>query len=338
MKKILSLLIAALILTLSLSAFADGSALDAFYSLTGQTAQTNNPTKSNQQYLSEIMTGAYNAASQETLAGEVDYLAGITNKDLASYAAANKLSVSQVRNAYYRTLAKALDARIQTAPSTEGSRKNVETILDLFLSGDAAQEADREAIRRSMTPGHARTIAQDYGLSEEFVTFLIMDQNWADDQWKNDQDWRKDTLWDESASTTTKALKNGSRDSASSTEVAQLQEKLIALGYLTGKADGKFGPNTQRALIQYQRANGLPATGVYNDDDAMRLSSSGVVARWDYQDSFDDSPDNTPDNTPNRKPSQTTTTTRRDNSPDNTPDNSPDRNNTPDNSPDRDNT
>lgn len=44
-------------------------------------------------------------------------------------------------------------------------------------------------------------------------------------------------------------------------EVMQMQEALIALGYLHDEADGKFGLLTQAAVCDFQRQNGLTADG-----------------------------------------------------------------------------
>lgn len=44
--------------------------------------------------------------------------------------------------------------------------------------------------------------------------------------------------------------------------VKALQSRLITLGYLTGKADGNFGPQTEKAVIAFQKKNGLTADGV----------------------------------------------------------------------------
>ncbi len=48
---------------------------------------------------------------------------------------------------------------------------------------------------------------------------------------------------------------------ASGPQVAQLQKDLTALGYDTGKADGKFGPATEKAVKLFQEEHGLAADG-----------------------------------------------------------------------------
>ena len=45
-------------------------------------------------------------------------------------------------------------------------------------------------------------------------------------------------------------------------EVTSLQEALIELGFLTGKADGVFGAGTEKAVIAFQEKNDYPATGI----------------------------------------------------------------------------
>lgn len=46
-------------------------------------------------------------------------------------------------------------------------------------------------------------------------------------------------------------------------DVLQLQERLLDLGYAqVGEADGIFGPNTERAVLAFQGANGLDIDGV----------------------------------------------------------------------------
>ena len=52
------------------------------------------------------------------------------------------------------------------------------------------------------------------------------------------------------------------RRGSSGSEVRALQEALIELGFLSGKADGQFGAGTENAVIAFQRANNYPDTGL----------------------------------------------------------------------------
>ena len=69
-------------------------------------------------------------------------------------------------------------------------------------------------------------------------------------------------------------LKKGTTGSA----VKAMQQQLIKLGYLTGKADGKFGTSTYQALVAFQKANKLSADGVAGTKTLSRLNSGNAVA------------------------------------------------------------
>ena len=43
--------------------------------------------------------------------------------------------------------------------------------------------------------------------------------------------------------------------------IANVQRKLAKMGYDPGPVDGRLGPSTRRAIMQFQRANNMPATG-----------------------------------------------------------------------------
>ncbi len=62
----------------------------------------------------------------------------------------------------------------------------------------------------------------------------------------------------DTAGSSTASLRRGSRGTA----VKALQEDLILLGYLNGKADGIFGARTEAAVRQYQRRNRLGVDGI----------------------------------------------------------------------------
>ncbi|MBQ2953577.1 MAG: peptidoglycan-binding protein [Clostridia bacterium] len=62
---------------------------------------------------------------------------------------------------------------------------------------------------------------------------------------------------DPAAPTRAPVLRTGS----TGTQVVTLQTRLIELGYLTGQADGQFGPATEAAVIRFQQQHGLDADG-----------------------------------------------------------------------------
>ena len=47
-----------------------------------------------------------------------------------------------------------------------------------------------------------------------------------------------------------------------SEEVRQIQQKLKSWGYYSGDADGIFGMETKKAVLSFQRKNGLTADGI----------------------------------------------------------------------------
>ena len=73
------------------------------------------------------------------------------------------------------------------------------------------------------------------------------------------------------ASTT---LKRGDNSQA----VKTMQERLVALGYLTGKADGRFGVATYNALKAFQKANKLKSDGVAGQATLTALNSKKAVS------------------------------------------------------------
>lgn len=74
------------------------------------------------------------------------------------------------------------------------------------------------------------------------------------------------------------ALVSTLRYGSEGAEVTTLQNRLIALGYLAGSADGKFGRDTKAAVIAFQKANQLDADGVVGADTSSRLYASNVVS------------------------------------------------------------
>jgi peptidoglycan hydrolase-like protein with peptidoglycan-binding domain len=71
----------------------------------------------------------------------------------------------------------------------------------------------------------------------------------------------------------------GLRQGMSGETVRQLQLAILATGlYLSGGADGTFGPSTHRAVALVQRVNGLPETGVVDADTARVLGLTGSAS------------------------------------------------------------
>lgn len=63
-------------------------------------------------------------------------------------------------------------------------------------------------------------------------------------------------------------LKRGSQGAM----VARLQARLARLGYPITKIDGKFGPQTQAVVMQFQNANGLVVDGVVDASSWAKLN------------------------------------------------------------------
>ena len=134
-------------------------------------------------------------------------------------------------------------------------------------------------------------------------------------------------------------LERGDKDTRTTTRVADLQTRLIELGFLKSKADGNFGPLTQAALKAFQNANGLTVTGVYDEADDRRLLDANAVNANGTTGAVPVKSTSSTTSSSKSSSSRTSSTSsrRNTNTPDNTrntPDNTQDRN-TPDNTPDR---
>ncbi len=332
------LLLLVLVACPGLSALAGHqTALEAFNALMSGGETSENGQKTTETWLNEILSesGMYPGSNQtkikeikeEELASRLEPLSMITDKDIAAYASRHDLKVALVRNAYYKALANALDAEIKLHPATEEKYRDAQVILSLFLerNPNSQDKASMAKVREQMTSEYSGKIAEQSGLPVRFVEFLIMNENWRDDSWENDEDWRIAAGWSVSKAESFPDITIGSRDADGSTRIADMQGLLISLGYLKGKADGIFSPRTQSALLEFQLANGLKASGTYSFSDYERLISKDAVARWDYHDDFWDSDDLDSYNTPGR-----TDTPDKSDASDQT--DTPDRTDTPDKS------
>ena len=59
------------------------------------------------------------------------------------------------------------------------------------------------------------------------------------------------------------------------TQMRQLQQALDSKGFNTGRADGKWGPETEAALKSFQQSQNMPWTG---DIDAKTVTALGLNA------------------------------------------------------------
>lgn len=62
-------------------------------------------------------------------------------------------------------------------------------------------------------------------------------------------------------------------------DVAVMQQQLIDLGYLFGKADGVYGTDTYKAVIQFQLAHDLEPDGIVGEQTLTWLFSGEAIAR-----------------------------------------------------------
>ncbi len=60
--------------------------------------------------------------------------------------------------------------------------------------------------------------------------------------------------------------------------VKSMQQRLITLGYLSGRADGNFGVQTYRALIAFQEKNMLDSDGIAGTKTLSALNSANAVS------------------------------------------------------------
>lgn len=75
-------------------------------------------------------------------------------------------------------------------------------------------------------------------------------------------------------------LKSGSKGA----EVIALQQQLIVLGYLpAGSADGNYGPKTATAVMAFQKAKGLSATGIATPGTQAAMFNTSNIAAGSVQ-------------------------------------------------------
>ena len=78
-----------------------------------------------------------------------------------------------------------------------------------------------------------------------------------------------------------KTLANGDEGE----EVLRLQRRLYQLKYLA-VADGEFGPNTERALLYFQKKNGLPQSAIADEATQRLLYSEAAVPSEEFVNAY----------------------------------------------------
>ena len=156
------------------AAFADADAAEmkAYWNIVGTTTQM------------DPLTRAMNGDSSITL----DELKAVTPDALLDFAAANRLPVSMARYAFYAAMADRLKAEI---PQTEAGEH-----LALFLAmkenpKDKAANEQRRNLRKSLTEADINAYAAEIGLPAGFLAWLMLDDEWYEVDWDDDDDWRE---------------------------------------------------------------------------------------------------------------------------------------------------
>lgn len=157
------------------AAFADEDAAEmkAYWNIVGNTTQMDP--------LTRAMNGDYASIT-------LDELKAVTPDALLDFAAANRLPVSMARYAFYTAMADRLKAEI---PQTEAGEH-----LALFLAmkenpKDKAANEQRRNLRKSLTEADINAYAAETGLPAGFLAWLMLDDEWYEVDWDDDDDWRE---------------------------------------------------------------------------------------------------------------------------------------------------
>jgi len=156
--------------------------------------------------------------------------------------------------------------------------KTKEALKELQKASLEDMKAFTEARRAAATPSPTPepTPTPEPGQQAEIIDVLIeaepeivADGNITPDWYyyiENGYDWRIDE----------RQLGDKGKD------VLRVQRRLRSLDYLPGGDDGFFGEHTEVALKYFQRLNGLPETGVTDEDTMLKLFSNDVITSDKY--------------------------------------------------------
>lgn len=149
-------------------------------------------------------------------------------------------------------------SRLQQANALEVTGELDDATIALLESGEAKSEimlAQQRLIELGYLQGEADG---KFGLKSEAALRLFQAANGLEETGMLDDEVRA-ALFSESAV---------------GDDTRRLQARLIELGYLSGAADGEFGPKSVSALKKFQQAHGLEETGESNDETLAALFSA----------------------------------------------------------------
>jgi peptidoglycan hydrolase-like protein with peptidoglycan-binding domain len=64
-------------------------------------------------------------------------------------------------------------------------------------------------------------------------------------------------------------------------DVAAVQQRLVDLGYVeVGEVDGYYGPKTEFAVLRFQKINGLPDSGMVDEQAWKVIFGGDAVPGW----------------------------------------------------------
>lgn len=157
----------------------DAAEMTAYWRIVGSTTQTDP--------LTRAMNGDYASLNLEELKA-------VTPDELLAFAAANRLPLGMARYAYHAALADRLKAEIPQTPVGER--------ISLFLAmkenpRDKAANEQRRDIRKTLTEADINAYAAETGLPAGFLAWLMLDDEWYEVDWEDDDDWREGRrTWD----------------------------------------------------------------------------------------------------------------------------------------------
>ena len=208
MKRLVAIILALLLLLVQPLALADGTPVSELWARAKATPiEASLAEKQSTLLLQHAMDGMFlneNFDDQFNvlmLAQSLPMLSAIPSADIDAFATAYDLPLRAVEHNYYLSLANALKAEIAMNPSSEEEYRNIQALLELFLTDDDAiidgvnVGSQQDAARRSITTDQLESIATQYRLPVEFVKGIVLNDDWDDDDW-DDDDWDDDD-WDD---------------------------------------------------------------------------------------------------------------------------------------------